>query len=113
MDGNVLDLGEVLLPDWKESMSSPRLYIPFREAENNGGLRAAFVLHDVAFVRAAVRRRRYGEGEGEFDWYRADVVWPNGETSAWTFDGTVGWPVENGEPVAWRGRWIKTFGGAS
>ncbi|AWY05072.1 hypothetical protein SEA_PLATTE_93 [Microbacterium phage Platte] len=114
MDENVLDLGEVVLPDWKDSMSSPRLYVPFREAESKGGARAAFLLHDIAFIRAAVRRRRYGESDEEkHDWYRAEVVWPNGETALWTFDGTVGWPLENGEPVAWRQRWRETFGGAS
>lgn len=113
MDGNVLDLGEVILPEWKDLMSSPRSYIPFREAENTKGYRSAFMLHDVAFVRSAVRRRRYGEAEGTYDWYRADVVWPNGETAVWTFDGTIGWPVEDGKAVDWKARWIHTFGGAS
>lgn len=113
MSENVLDLGEVVLPDWKEQMASPRLYVPFREAESKGGPALAFMLHDVAFVRAVVRRRRYGEDEGKYDWYRAEVVWPNGETAMWMFDGTVGWPKEDGEQIPWRERWVKAFGGAS
>lgn len=113
MDGNVLDLGEVAIPDWKERMSSPRSYIPFREAESVGGPRAAFMLHDVAFVRSAIRRRRYGEADGEYDWYRAEVIWPNGETAFWTFDRTIGWPTEDGFRHGWRDRWLKTFEGAS
>lgn len=107
----VLDLGEVDVPDWSEGMK-PRDYIPFRELMNTRGPRAAFMMHDIKHVRACIRKRRYGEADHP-EGYRATLVWPNGETAVWEFDTTVGWPVENGVARNWRKEWTEMFEGVA
>lgn len=107
----VLDIGEVNLPDWTESMK-PREYIPFRELMNLHGPRVAFMMHDIKFVRSSIRKRRHGETES-VGGYRVDLTWPNGETAIWQFDPTMGWPLEDGKPREWRKEWIEYFEGVA
>lgn len=109
---DVLDLGEVEIPDWSQVMNA-RSYIPFREVAHRRGDRAAFLLHDIAYVRSCVRRRRYGEAYEPSHLYRVQVSWPNGETATWEFDHTVGWPTEDGKARDWRGEWMQNFGGVA
>ncbi|QDH48100.1 hypothetical protein SEA_DEJAVU_93 [Microbacterium Phage DejaVu] len=108
---DVLDLGEVAIPDWADDMK-PREYIPFRELMNSHGPRKAFMMHDIKFVRASIRKRRYGETE-PVSGYRVSLVWPNGETAAWEFDLTVGWPIEDGKRRNWRKEWVELFEGVA
>lgn len=105
---NVLDFGEVILPNWKLELSSQQA-VPFREVEAEHGIRAAFMLHDINYIRTWVRKHRYGES-GDYGQYRVEVVWPNGETAIWEFDQHVGWPVEDGKTRDWREEWVKFYG---
>ena len=108
---NVLDLGEVTIPDWSEGMA-PRDYVPFRELMNSHGPRAAFVMHDIKHVRSLIRRRRYGEAE-TMNGYRVTLTWPNGETAVWDFDLSVGWPEEDDVLRDWRKEWVELFEGVA
>lgn len=108
---DVLDLGEVSVPDWSEGMS-PRDYVPFRELMNNGGPRVAFMMHDIKWARSMIRGRR----EGEYDpmkRYRMDLTWPNGEMATWEFDDRVSWPIEDGVARDWQSDWLELFRGAA
>jgi len=108
---NVLDFGEVVLPNWKLELSSQQA-VPFREVESEHGTRAAFLIHDINFARTWIRKHRYGE-TGEYSTYRIEAVWPNGETADWTFDQSVGWPLEDGKPRDWKSEWEKHYGGVA
>lgn len=108
---DVLDLGEVVIPNWAESMK-PRDYIPFRELMNAHGPRVAFMMHDIKFVRSSIRKRRYGEIE-PVKGYKVSPLWPNGETATWEFDLTIGWPTEDGRIRNWRKDWVELFEGVA
>lgn len=111
-EDGILDLGEVEIPNWSEEMGA-RNYIPFREVEHSKGLRAAFIRHDVNFVRSYIRKMRYGEAFEPSKTYRIHVIWVDGETAIWEFDHTIGWPVEDGEPKAWHQEWLDNFEGVA
>lgn len=109
---DVLDLGEVEIPQWKGYMSSQQA-VPFREVEASQGPRVAYMLHDITHVRSWVRARRYGEADDPSKLYRVTVKWPSGETATWDFDHTVGWPIEDGVVRDWRAEWKQNYGGAA
>lgn len=108
---DVLDLGEVEVPDWSEDMA-PRAFVPFRELKNRFGIRAAFMMHDIKYIRAKVRDRIVGDSEPSKR-YSVTPVWPDGETAVWEFDRTVGWPIEDGVKRDWRKEWKALFEGVA
>lgn len=107
----MLDFGEVILPDWKLELSSQQA-VPFREVAAQHGVRAAYLLLDINYIRTWVRKRRYGES-GDPGMYRVVPTWPNGDTAEWIFDHTVGWPTEGGEVRDWQADWEQNFGGVA
>lgn len=109
---DVLDLGEVDIPLWRSYMGSQQA-VPFREVEANQGPRAAYMLHDINYVRSWIRRRRYGEADKPSSIYRVLVKWPNGDEAIWEFDSSVGWPKEDGKERDWHGQWLENFGGVA
>lgn len=109
---DVLDLGEVEIPHWRGQLSSQQA-VPFREIEARRGLRSAYLLHDINYVRTQIRRRRYGEAYGPSTHYKVTVTWPNKDTAVWMFDGAVGWPEEVGNSHDWHAEWMQNYGGVA
>lgn len=102
-----LHLGQVEIPDWSLVYGS-RQRASFSQFVKENGIRRAYLMSDIAFVRSTVMQMLYGESEAASE-YSIDVVWPNGEAATWTFDRAIGYPIEDGEIVDWKSAWLDAF----
>lgn len=108
---SLLDLGEVALPSWRDELLSSQA-IPFREVEAQHGVRAAFALQDINYVRTWIRKRLYGEHE-RAEAYAVTPTWVDGYSESWEFDKDIGWPTVNGEVRDWHREWMQNYGGVA
>lgn len=107
-----LGIGKVEVPDWSGIVQG-RSSIPFRKIAAEKGHRAAFMMFDINYVRTEVRKRIKGDAVKEAELFDVEVEWEAGGSAVWTFDRSVGWPIENGEVRDWKTEWIENFRGTA
>lgn len=105
----VLDLGEVDLPDWRPNLTHGQAD-SFARVESEYGLRAARSIYDLSFVRKAVINRSVGRME-EVDFYSVLVRWPDGEEQVWRFERRIALPIIDGVARDFNKEMIDRLGG--
>lgn len=93
LDGDVLDFGEVHLPNWK-SNSDLQSARSINSLVGRYGYAKGTSEVNLTFVRTWIRKHR--RGQVDTSGYRVTVVFPGGDIETWEFDTHVGFPVVDG-----------------